>query len=79
MGLWPKKETKVEIIENALGKFQVWRGNEVLQPTDLRWEESYMADLESYWSNSLKAAEKALADVMAKNDKKLVKVYEIKE
>jgi hypothetical protein len=79
MGFWPNKESKVEIIGNELGNFQVWKGNEVLHPRNLRWEPAFMADLDSFWVGSLEAAEKALANVMAKNDKKLVKVYEIKE
>lgn len=69
---------KIEIRKNGLDKYQVWKGNLVLHPDNLSWEGSYMSDLEHMWFSSIKSAERAMTNILAKEDVEVFRVYETK-
>lgn len=69
---------KIEIRKNGLDKYQVWKDNLVLHPDNLSWEPSYLSNLEHMWFSSVKKAEKAMVNTLAKEDVEVYRVYETK-
>ena len=50
------RDVSVTIRENELGQFQVWKDNQVLRPSGLKWMPHYQADHDFMWVNSKKKA-----------------------
>lgn len=70
---------KIEIRKNGLGEFQVWKGNEVLRPRALVWESDYQSKHNFMFFDSLDEAEKAMEQILLKENQEIVRTYNIKE
>ena len=68
-------EVEIRIKENGLGLFQVWKGDKVLRPATLTWENYYQAVHGFMFFSSEKTALKAAK--MALNKYTIVKEREI--
>lgn len=61
------RDVSVTVRENEQGLFQVWKGNKVLDPKRLKWENYYQAYHDFMWVRSKKRAIEIAKEALKKH------------